>query len=101
VGYRKATAETPVPRSVGCRLAKIADVANVAKHFQLDRGPQTGLAATDLEVGKGAAFSDGSYFSDGSSFVESADVVRVNFRNRLIDVLHLCEEALKVFESMA
>ena len=76
----------------------LSDVANVTKHFELTRGSRPGLRATDFEVGRGAAFSDGSYYSDGSSHSDARKVVRLQFEGRIIDVHHLCEEALKAFE---
>lgn len=78
-------------------VAALADVANASKHFVLDRGRRTGLSADHFEIGKASAFSDGSYFSDGTSFSDMPDVVRVQFRGELIDVLHLCREAIAYF----
>ncbi|WP_271588792.1 hypothetical protein [Bradyrhizobium sp. CCBAU 53415] len=80
-------------------LTALADIANASKHFVLDRGRRTGLSADHFEIGKGAAFSDGSYFCDGTSFSDIPDVVRVQFRGELIDVLHLCREALAFFRT--
>jgi hypothetical protein len=81
------------------RLPALADVANASKHFVLNRGRRAGLSVDYFEVGSSAAFSDGSYFSDGTSFSDVPDVVRVQFGGELIDVLHLCREAIAYFET--
>jgi hypothetical protein len=72
----------------------IRDVANANKHFIFDRGRRSGLAATHSQIGKGAAFSDGAYFSDGSSFAEQGNVLRVEFKNVVIDLVLLCKNCL-------
>ena len=76
----------------------VADIANASKHFTLDRGTRLGLSATNLKIGRGAAFSDGSYYSDGTSHSDAPDVVRVEFNGEYIDVLHLCRSYLTVLK---
>ena len=78
----------------------LADIANASKHFQLDRhGPRKGLSALDFKVAPSSAFSDGSYYSDGTSHSDADDVVRMEFREEIIDVRHLCEAALKYLKT--
>lgn len=72
----------------------IEDIGNASKHFKRERGRRKGLSATHIGIGPGAAFSDGTYFSDGTSFADADDVVRVEFRREIIDVVHLCRECL-------
>lgn len=81
------------------RLSALADVANVSKHFCLERGKRKGLAVDDFRTGRGAAFSDGAYYSDGTSHSDAPIVVVVEFNGQKIDVQNLCREALTYFES--
>lgn len=76
------------------KFKQIRDIANASKHFELDKGTGKGLSARHSEVGPGAAFSDGSYYSDGTSHSDANDVVRVDYRGRLVDVVHLSRECL-------
>ena len=75
------------------RFAWIEEIANAYKHFERNRG-RTGLSVTHTNVGKRAAFSDGSFFSDGTSFSDANDVVRMEFGGELVDVVHLCVACL-------
>jgi len=73
----------------------VRDIANASKHFVLrNPGSRRGLSIVDVKIGSAAAFDDGSYFSDGTSFAEHDDVVRLEFRGELIDVVHLCKSCL-------
>jgi hypothetical protein len=86
----------------GCPpLRFLRDVGNANKHHRLTRGDHLGLSFDHIQVGKSAAFSDGSYFDDGSSFAEHDDVVRVEFEDKIIDLRHLCEECLSYFQTKA
>lgn len=76
------------------RFKQVRDIANANKHFELGKGAGKGLSARHSQVGPGAAFSDGSYYSDGTSHSDASDVVRVDFRGELVDVVHLCNECL-------
>jgi hypothetical protein len=78
-------------------LEKLRDVTNAFKHCEVERGSSSrrNLRADHSRVGKGAAFSDGTYFSDGTSFLEIPDVVRVEFKGEIIDVLSLCRQTLE------
>ncbi|OJU31997.1 MAG: hypothetical protein BGN99_03435 [Alphaproteobacteria bacterium 65-37] len=72
----------------------VRDVANASKHAELARGPRKGLSAAHIDIGYGAAFSDGSYYSDGTSHSDASDVVRVVFHDEQIDLVNLCERCL-------
>jgi hypothetical protein len=80
-------------------FSALADIANAGKHFQLNRGSRAGLSADHFHIASGAAFSDGTYYSDGASHSDAPDVVRLEFQGNQLDVLHLCQEALKFLES--
>lgn len=75
-------------------FARIQDIANASKHFELNRGSRKGLSARHAAVSRGAAFSDGSYYSDGSTHSDAPDVVRVDFQGEQIDVVNLCRRCL-------
>lgn len=85
------------------RFQALANIANAAKHFELRRGglPRRGLAAQHFLIGRGAAFTDGTYFSDGTTFSDAPDVIRIEFRGEIIDVLGLCQAAILAWEKLA
>lgn len=76
----------------------VRDIANASKHFEVDRGPFSGLSAHHVTTGHGAAFSDGSYYSDGTSHSDAPIVVRVEFNGHIVDIPHLCSECLNYFQ---
>ncbi|HEY8126230.1 MAG TPA: hypothetical protein VIF88_12530 [Methylocystis sp.] len=82
------------------RLQALADIANTSKHLRLKDGPGKGLAAQHFQTGLGAAFSDGTYFSDGTTFSDAPEVVRMEFKGKILDVLWLCEAALAAWEGV-
>jgi hypothetical protein len=78
----------------------LADIANANKHFELTReGPRSGLTSRHFQVGRGAAFSDGSYYSDGSTHADTPDVIRVEFGGERIDLFNLCRRCLTYLET--
>lgn len=78
------------------RFELVRDIANASKHFKLNReGSRKGLSVKHTTIGTGAAFSDETNYSDGTSHIDDADVVRVEFRGELIDVIGICKECLE------
>ncbi|GHA40910.1 hypothetical protein GCM10008927_01440 [Amylibacter ulvae] len=80
----------------------IRALANAGKHVELTHHPNKnllGLKAQDLQIGKGAAFSDGTFFSDGTSFDDSPDTVMVTTPDgETYDVLLICNNVLENLE---
>jgi len=82
----------------------IRAVANAAKHARLDKthGELSGMAASDVaKIGPGAPFSDGTYYSDGTSHTDDLDVVRLEYKDELIDLRQLCQQAIRYIEIQA
>jgi hypothetical protein len=72
----------------------IGALANLSKHFRLDpRRNRVLISDSDVHVGPGAAFSDGTYWSDGTSWADSPDVVRATKGGHPVDVLHCLHSA--------
>jgi hypothetical protein len=67
----------------------IKAIALVTKHIEPEQQGFQGLSPSNLSVGHGAAFSDGSYYSDGSSHSDATDVVVLSDgKSRMNDVAH-------------
>jgi hypothetical protein len=82
----------------------VSDIANASKHFELSdptRTSRAGYSIAHLKIGKSAAFSDGTFFSDGTSWVQSTDVVRADFANDYVDLLHLCRSCFASVRTIA
>lgn len=86
--YDELEAECPA-------YGRLRDIADASKHFVMDqRHRRRGLSVSNLRVGAGVAFSDGSYWSDGASFKGIPDVVRTEFGSEYIDLQHTATEVL-------
>lgn len=73
-------------------------LANAIKHVELTRHPGqklVGLRADKLQVGPGAAFTDGTFFSDGTSWTDIPDTIVIETPDSgKQDVLFVCSFVL-------
>jgi hypothetical protein len=77
-------------------------VASAAKHLEAQdvrHSALVGLRADSADIGKSAAFTDGTYFSDGTSWSDMPNVVRVRKPDGTpIDVLWLVKTVSATIE---
>jgi len=105
--YRKSPKGVGGPRGIAeaemfpkCHsLRQIDAVAHATKHIELDKRHDNSetprLNISEIRIGRGAAFSDGSYFSDGSTFSDAPNVPIIDRGEDKWDMRHTLEDAIE------